>query len=136
MKEEKKYNHTGGMPENPNAALDLTLFDYTNLVGQPFIDYCKLVEGLPQREMFDFMVMRVEAVRKVRYKGIKDSPVDVVGIRIVDMKPIHPGTRITTKQVFEMNGHIRIDDDVAEIIGGHFQVGDPREIKQYYLLKK
>lgn len=120
-------------PAAPNAHLDLTGFDYSKMTGQAFIDYNKLIASLPNHKLFDFKVMRVEAIKEERYEGIEGSPRDVVGFKITNNEPIQSFTRVTTKQAIEMNGildeKLHSKKGLCNIVGGQFQHNN-----RYFLL--
>lgn len=109
-------------------------FDYQNLKGTSFAEYGEALQSLPANEKFDFEVFKVESIRKVRYKGVKDSPVDINGMKIKDNKPKYT-TRVTPKVAILQNGRVQRDEDdnFFEVIGAQFdQVGNGL----FYLLKK
>ena len=122
--------------KTPNDAIKDKLegFDYNNLKGESFAKYGEVFQGLSANEMFDFQVMKVEAIKKVRYKGVKDSPTDIIGIRIVDSMPKYT-TRVNSKTAIAQNGRIERDPDgdFFEVIGQQF---DQRGNGLFYLLKK
>lgn len=127
---------------SPNASLDLSRFNYEEEIkGSDFKEYIELVgdraaafewddfgNPLPVRgklqlgELYDFELYRVEVLRAVRYKGVKDSPIDWIGIRVKDRKPVH-STRISVATAIEYN---------AQILNAHSIAGHGK----YYLLKK
>ena len=122
---------------NPNEELldALSKIDYADMTGQNYRDYCMLLQSLPERNNYNFAVMKVEPLKKVRYVGVKESPVDIVGVRIKDVKPVIAKTRVTPKQAMQANGKlVKIpDSDVYELIGGQFfNEGN----NQFYFLKK
>ena len=122
---------------SPNVAIAAKLagFDYKeNFKGEQFAKYGELVQKLPHEKMFDFDVMKVEAITKVRYKGVKDSPVDIVGVRIIDSKP-KMTTRVSPKVALAQNGQIVRDEDgeFFEVVGQQFH---QRGNGLFYFLKK
>ena len=115
---------------NLDLSSRLSKFDYNNLQGEEFFAYNELIDELDLNKSFDFEEYRVEQITKVRYKGIKDSPVDVIGIRIKDNKPIKI-TRIAVKHAIANNGFLKVEDDLKTIEGAQFTHNN-----RYYLLKK
>jgi hypothetical protein len=126
---------------NPNDGLDLEGFNYKDLTGGSFKKYVELVgdrsavfewdergnpipitSKLRQDDHYDFVLMRVDVVRKVRFPGVKDSPVDYVGLRVKDDTPIHT-SRISVATALEYN---------AQIVNAHGIAGHGK----YYFLKK
>lgn len=119
---------------------DLSKFNYNGeLSGQQFKEYLKIVEALPWGKHADFEVYKVAPVRKVRYKGVPNSPTDIVGIRIIDSQPLRT-TRITPADAFQFNGRLVEDEDgdFFTVEGGQFieNGGNPNYYGIYYLLKK
>jgi hypothetical protein len=121
--------------------LDLSKFDYKNLTGESFKEYVKLVgdrsyvevdreEGtespvvglLKENDMYDFQLHKVDVVMKVRFPGVKDSPMDFNGVRVKNETP-ELITRIPVKTALELN---------AQIMNAHSRAGHGK----YYLLKK
>jgi hypothetical protein len=72
--------------------------------------------------MYDFELYAVRPVRVERYPGLKDSPVDFVGLTLRNTTPEHK-TRIPVKIAKEYNGQILNQHSIA----GH---------GKYYLLAK
>lgn len=76
--------------ENPNECLKpiLETFNYSNLTGEEFERYNEFIQQLcPDNgfadgsfKKFDFTQIWVKPVRKIRYPGLKGSPVDFIGI--------------------------------------------------------
>lgn len=128
---------------NPNAAIadKLAAFDYNRMTGEAFKKYALFVQTLPIEKAFDFEVYAVEVVKNVRYKGIKDSPVDTVGFKIKNMRPIHT-TRIPVKHALVTNGRVepfRDTEGNAEETGFEVtgcQLDHNGSNGRYYLLKK
>lgn len=127
--------------EKDDDAIDLSQFDYKNLVGSNFKKYVELVGDRSYREFdaetgeekpvvgklkendhYDFQQFRVDVVMKTRFPGVKDSPQDFIGIRVKNDKPEHT-SRISIKTAHELN---------AQILNAHSRAGHGR----YYLLKK
>jgi hypothetical protein len=116
---------------SPNETLDLSRFDYSNMKGQMFEDYNKLINTLKHNDFYDFETMKVRAVKKVRYKGVQGSPIDIVGFELKEIKPINT-TRIPLKYALEMNGRMTPDEE-----GNYYLTGGQFENSGiYYLLKK
>lgn len=126
-----------GMRKNHNEKIidRLKSFDYENLIGEKFKEYCLFVQSLQLDTMYDFEQYLVEVVKKVRYRGVKDSPTDVIGFRLVNSKPIHT-TRIPVKIALINNGSVRQDEgeNFFETIGS--QIEHNGKQGRYYLLKK
>ena len=122
--------------KSPNDAIKdkLAEFDYNNLKGESFAKYGELVQSLPINEKFDFQVMQVEAIVKERYKGVKDTPKDIVGIKIVNSTPKYT-TKVNSKTAIAQNGRVERDPDgdFFEVIGQQF---NQRGNGLFYLLKK
>lgn len=117
--------------------LDLSGFNYGDLQGDHFRDYCKMVAGLKEHEQFVFEVYKVEPIRQQRYEGVEGSPFDCVGFRIVDNKPTKT-TKIPLKFALEFNGRLAEGRNFFTIEGGQWQHngGNPSIKGEYYLLKK
>lgn len=115
--------------------------DYGNLKGEAFKKYVSLVGDrsfvvldeetgqekqvvgqLRQDQELVFEQYRAKPVRRPRYIGVKDSPIDFVGIELVNTKPEHT-TKIPVKVALEFN---------AQILNQHSIAGHGR----YYLLAK
>lgn len=129
------------VPVSPNAELDLSGFDYKALTGKKFREYVELVGDrsyvefdaesgqekgvvgkLLQNESFDFELFKVEVVRKQRFPGVKDTPMDFIGVKVKSDTPEHK-TRIPISHALEYN---------AQILNAHSLAGHGK----YYLLKK
>ena len=127
---------TSPISKSPNDSIKdkLAAFDYNNLKGESFAKYGELVQSLPINEKFDFQVMQVEAIVKERYKGVKDTPKDIVGIKIVNSTPKYT-TRVNSKTAIAQNGRVERDPDgdFFEVIGQQF---NQRGNGLFYLLKK
>ena len=126
--------------ESPNAKLDLSGFDYKSLKGESFKHYVQLVgdknyqtknengrytavEGsLLLEENYDFQRFKAKPIRQERFEGMEGSPVDYVGIQILNDTPEHT-TRITVGTALELN---------SQILNSHALANNGR----YYLLKK
>lgn len=137
-------SNVAGSPVNsPNAKLNLSGFSYKNqkgqFTGEDFKRYVELVgdrsyleitdEGekavygqLKLDDQYDFVLFKARPIRKARYVGIKDSPIDYVGIEIVNDQPIHT-SRMSIRSVLEFN---------AQILNQHSIAGHGK----YYVLKK
>jgi len=128
---------------SPNAAVadQLSAFDYNNLRGDAFKRYCLLVQSLPIEGKYDFEVYQVEVAKQVRYRGVKDSPIDMIGFRMVNTTPIHC-TRIPVKYALTNNGRVepfrdsegKVEGDGFEVIGSQLEHNGRHG--RYYLLKK
>jgi hypothetical protein len=127
-------------PSSPNSQLNLSQFNYEGLTGESFKEYVSLVgdrsfielndEGratpvtgkLMLQDKYDFVLLPAVPVMKVRYPGVKDSPIDYVGIKAKTLQPIHK-TRIPVSAALEYN---------AQIINQHSRAGHGK----YYFLAK
>ncbi len=100
-------------------------FNYDDLKGEEFKNYMNHIKSLNGNEKRTFKLMRVEVIKKVRYKGIKDSPVDVIGVRIKDSKPIMT-TLIPVKAATSQNGFIHEDEDGVffELLGSQVETNN------------
>ncbi len=124
---------------SPNDALDLSEFNYKLLKGESFKKYVELVgdrsyteivegEVIPVRgtllenDQYDFEQYKVKPIRKMRYAGVEKSPMDYIGLELVNDTPIHV-SRMTVKTALELNSQILNQHSIA----GH---------GKYYLLKK
>lgn len=120
---------------NGSIADKLKDFNYENLTGEKFRDYCLLVQTLQLSDSYDFEQYKVEVVKKPRYRGVKDSPVDVIGFKMVNTKPINT-TRIPVKVALIFNGTVRQEEgeNFFETIGSQLEHNGKEG--RYYLLKK
>lgn len=131
-----------GIPASPNVEIaeKLKAFDYSKLTGEPFKKYCLLVQSLPIDGKYDFELYSVETIRAERYRGMKDSPVDTIGIRIKDSKPINT-TRIAVKHALATNGRVQpfldregnAEERGFELVGS--QLEHNGNYARFYLLK-
>lgn len=131
-----------GPPEDPNKWIRpyLKVFDYAKLTSESFKKYCMLVQSLTQEAKYDFELYHVEVIKRDRYRGVKDTPVDTVGFRMRNTTPINK-TRIPVKHALSMNGRVEpFLDEQGDEIGGFETIGcqlDHNGINgRYYLLKK
>lgn len=127
--------------ESPNDDLDLKGFDYSNLVGKKFKEYVELVGDrcfvsfdpetgkvepvngqLQTNKSFDFECYKAAPVMKERFPGMKDTPVDFIGITLKNTTPEFT-TRMSVANAIELNG---------QILNPHSRAG----FGKYYLLKK
>jgi hypothetical protein len=97
-------------------------FDYTKLSGKAFQEYIEHIDSLPLHDMCDFELYAVKPVRVERYPGLKDTPIDFVGLTLRNTTPEHK-TRIPVKVAKEYNNQILNQHSIA----GH---------GKYYLLAK
>lgn len=123
--ENPNKSNNGGEPAAPK-------FDYSDLKGDKFKEYMKHIASLNGNEKRVFEQYKVEVIKKPRYKGVEGSPVDIIGIRIKDNKPLN-STLIAIKHASTQNGFIREDEDgeFFELVGS--QVA---ENGRFYLLKQ
>lgn len=136
-----KKNKAAGTGANPSVEEFLAGIDYTALTGKMFKTYVEmvgdrcvmvvddetgeekaLVGKLLLNEEFVFEQFRVTPLRKIRYAGVKDSPMDFVGLKIKDSTPVHT-SKMNLKTALELNAQILNMAGLA----GH---------GKYYLLKK
>lgn len=128
---------------SPNAEIaeKLKAFDYESLRGEAFKKYCLFVQGLQMDRMYDFELFHVEVVKRERYRGVKDTPIDTVGFKIKNNRPINT-TRIPVKHALQNNGRVepyRDADGTAEETGFETigcQLDHNGSNGRYYLLKK
>jgi len=120
-------------PAKPNDALDLSQFDYNDLTGESFkkyMCYCELLAparfGNNVKEQYIFELRRAVPVRKQRYAGMPNSPIDFVGVRLKDVEGENVALA-TTKTGF----HI-VHDLNAQITNAHSVAGHGK----FYFLKK
>lgn len=121
-------------PAGPNDKIleKLQEFDYENMRGETFKDYCLFVQSLQQDTMYDFEQYLVEPIKKVRYRGVKDSPVDTIGFTIKNNKPVNT-TRVPVKHALQTNGFVKEypEDGFFEVLNGQFHHNG-----RFFLLKK
>jgi hypothetical protein len=126
---------------SPNDELDLDEFNYESLTGENFKEYVRLVgdrsyterndEGkyvpvngsLLQNDKYDFILLPAVPVMVERFPGMKDTPIDYIGIKAKTLTPIHR-TRIPVSTALEYN---------AQIVNQHSRAGHG---KYYFLAKK
>lgn len=89
--------------EQKAKVLDLTKFDYSKLDSKSLIELFELMATLNDNTKYPFAEYRVEILRGERFEGMKDSPVDIIGIRLKDSKPIKE-TFSTWKTIKSLNG--------------------------------
>ncbi len=132
-----------GPPGDPNQLIraQLQTFDYSKLTGESFKKYCLLVQSLGREDKYDFELYHVEVIRRERYRGVKDTPMDTVGFRMKNTTPINR-TRIPVKHALEMNGRVEsfLDEQGEPLDSGFETIGcqlDHNGVNgRYYLLKK
>lgn len=119
-------------PAGPNAELaeKLKEFDYDELRGDSFNKYCLLVQSLQTDKLYDFEQYLVEPIKKVRYRGVKDSPVDTIGFKVKNVKPVNT-TRIPVKHALQTNGLLKEVEGEYELVNDQFSHNG-----RYFLLKK
>lgn len=127
--------------EPQKSLLVLDGFDYENLSGESFKKYCLYVQSLQLEDRYVFEQYKVEAIKKVRFRGVKDSPIDIIGIKLVNTKPTTV-TKIGVKHALIFNGRVLeiINNDTKEVEGWELigsQLADSaNKNMHYYLLKK
>lgn len=135
---EPKAGNTGTKPAkapkatspNDKIADKLKEFDYEELRGESFKKYCLLVQSLQLDQLYDFEQYQVEPIKKVRFRGVKDSPIDTIGFKIKNNKPINT-TRIPVKYAISTNGKVVEHEDGWELISDQFGHNG-----RYFLLKR
>lgn len=125
-------------PVNP-LKQQLSQFEYSGrFEGKDFLEYNRLTATLIMDQKYDFDVVRVRPIKAVRYEGVKDSPIDIVGVEILDATPIKT-TRIPAKMMRDFNGMLEEGSkgQYFTIIGGHFgNISGTGSYGEYYLLNK
>lgn len=108
--------------------------DYDNLKGEMFKKYCLIVQSLKWNERHTFQQFTVKAIKKVRYKGVAGSPVDIIGVKLEKQQP-EITTNIPVKAALLTNGTLIEDEDgeFFEMMGSQIS---PTGISRFYLLKK
>ena len=109
----------------PNAALGLAKFDYTNLNGKAFEEYQSIVSSLLFNQKYDFEEWLASSKLKFRINedtGEKYQYMD--GVILNGAKPISI-VRISAIQARELNAHVT-----------HLTGNEYRGTSKYYLLKK
>ncbi len=128
---------TGAETNSPNASLNLSRFDYSNLKGDAFKEYLLLVAGLRLDDKYDFEEHVVNPIKEDRFEGVENSPVDVVGIRLKSPGNPERVTRMALKHALAFNGKIQ-----ETKTGKHFTISGGQWTEHtnsrcvYYLLKK
>lgn len=125
------------VPKTGNASLDLSRFNYGNMVGQPFLDYMELIDSLPMHEKYDFEQYKVSPVVRERFPGMKNTPIDVIGFTIRDNAPVKT-TRILPAHARDNNGRIMEKHGFKSLVGAQWDKngGNPNSYGLIYLLKK
>ncbi len=118
--------------KDPNKCLDLSGFDYKDLTGEKFEDYCNFLDslvpelGLQQGQQFDFELHNATPVFKDRYPGLPNTPRDFVGVEL-KVDPIKNTSLI----------HVtRISVKMAKIMNEQITSEHSRVYGRYYLLMK
>jgi hypothetical protein len=122
--------------QNPNSHFDLSHIDYQRLnepemyqaylkVEQEIWPYGRGVD-IPGHSGFIFEAYRAIPVRKERYPGMPNTPVDLVGIELIGEPGRMPAPVLTTKMAMK---HAR--DLNSQLPNGTKQIP-----VKYYLLKK
>jgi hypothetical protein len=97
---------------------DRSLFDIDETSGKPV----PVVGKLRQNDEYVFELYKAKPVRKERFPGMKNSPIDFVGVEILRDTPEHQ-TKITVGIALEYN---------SQILNAHSIAG----YGKYYLLKR
>lgn len=105
-------------------------FDYENMRGEDFKKYCLMVQSLQLDQNYDFEQYSVEVIKKDRYRGVQGSPVDIIGFKLKNSRPLNT-TRIPVKYALQTNGTVVVFDDGYEVINDQFSHNG-----RYFLLKK
>jgi hypothetical protein len=106
-----------------NEKIDLSKFNYKgNFDGEAYKSYIELVEGkkdeygkvteagLTQTDLYDFVTYKAICIRKPLYPGLRDSPMAIVGIQIVNSEPVKTA-RTTLKRALTMNEQLEVTYD-------------------------
>ena len=115
--EVKEYN-----PENPNADLDLSEFDYENLKGESFAKYQALVQSLNGFQNRDFEQYMASGIFKMTLNANMDKEEVLDGIKLNQSKPLNK-TRVPVNSIRNLNAQI-------------MDKNNPHTNSRYYLLKK
>jgi len=115
--EVKEYN-----PENPNADLDLSEFDYENLKGESFAKYQALVQSLNGFQNRDFEQYMASGIFKMTLNANMDKEEVLDGIRLNQSKPLNKN-RVPVNSIRNLNAQI-------------MDKNNPHTNSRYYLLKK
>jgi hypothetical protein len=118
--------------QSPNDEIKpkLAKIDYENLHGESFAEYGELVESLPADKMFDFVVVKVEAIKQTRFEGVDGSPIDTIGVKLTSTIPVS-ATRVYAKTAIAQNGRIYRGRTYFTVEGQQFH-----QNRLFYLLKK
>jgi hypothetical protein len=117
---------------SPNELIKARLakIDYQNLHWENFAEYYELVESLPADKMFDFEIVKVEAIQQTRFEGVPGSPIDTIGVKVISTQAVST-TRVHAKTAITQNGRITRGRNFFEIVGQQFH-----QNRLFYLLKK
>lgn len=86
--------------------LTIPKFDTKSLKGEEFRKFLKFLQSVPGNTKLKFNLMKVESERKIRFRGVEGSPVDIVGVRVRDEKPYIKETLIPVKHALTTNGFV------------------------------
>ena len=140
VEEPPKQTPEGGTSTVPQATtgseIQIPDFEPADLANPvKFKEYVQWLLSIPGNTKLKFDLMKVESIREVRYEGVKDSPVDIVGIRIKDNKPYLGGTLIPVKHAVQHNGYIAEGKNWFALEGS--QLADVMNTnKMFYIVKK
>ena len=99
----KAINNPAPDDEKAAPAKAKTIKYEGEIKNEEFLNLVKKMHGLKEREKYAFGEFRVEVLREERYEGIKDTPIDIVGIRFKDTKPMKV-TKTDWKTIKSLNG--------------------------------
>lgn len=104
---------------------DLSGIDYGNLAGGNFKKLILEILGkLEWNKKYLFAEYKIETSTAERYEGVKDSPRDIISIRIKDTKPVKK-TLMYAKDALSLNGvqvqQSKNDPEKVFIKGAQFQ---------------
>ncbi|MDP4264917.1 MAG: hypothetical protein Q8941_20480 [Bacteroidota bacterium] len=108
-------------PLQPAAPpIEIKKFDFKNLTGDNWTAYLAFIDTLPWGRHFKFSLYAAVPIMKERYPGLKDTPIDMVGLTIKNDVPVNTSS-IPIRIAKEYN---------AQILNEHSRAGNGR----YYLL--
>lgn len=106
-------------PVKEQKGLSIPKFSTEALKGDDFKNFMKFLQSIPGNTKLKFNLMKVEADKKVRYRGVPDSPMDIIGVRVRDAKPYLKETLIPVKHALIMNGYVH---EYSEEEGGGWEL--------------
>lgn len=89
--------------KSQSETLGLDRFDYRNLKGESYEEYLKMVtEKLFAHVQYRFCCYKARPIKKERYPGLRDTPVDIIGVLIESDIPINR-TKIEARHAIDLN---------------------------------